>query len=118
MTPIEAIKACYLRTFDYTGRSRRSEFWWFWLYGFIILMLFAILMESKNETLGAIFGCVAFLNLFSGLAVRVRRLHDTGKSGWWMAVWIIGIIRLYLFFCFMGDSDVGDNEYGPSPKEQ
>ncbi|HEX8209800.1 MAG TPA: DUF805 domain-containing protein [Longimicrobium sp.] len=52
-----------------------------------------------------------------GLSVTVRRLHDTGKSGWWMLINLIPLIGFIVFLVFMfQDSQMGDNEYGPNPK--
>lgn len=113
---INAIKICYMRSFDYENRASRSEFWWFWLYCFVILVLTIVASENKIDYLSVLFGVLAVGNIIPGIAVRVRRLRDVGTSGWWILGWPIGIIRIWLFFKFMGESDYGENEFGPAPR--
>ncbi len=115
MGPFEAVKLCYKRTFEYNGRSSRSEFWWFWLYGTVIIVLLCVFAANEIPLLAGCFGIIAVVNVLPGISVRVRRLHDVGKSGWWMLGWCVGLIRLYLFICFMESSDYGENEYGQNP---
>ena len=107
---IDAIKICYKRSFDYESRATRSEFWWFWLYCFVILILTIVASENNIEFLSILFKAVVVCNIIPGIAVRVRRLRDVGTNGWWILGWPIGIIRILLFFEFMGESDYGENE--------
>ena len=113
---INAIKICYKRSFDYESRASRSEFWWFWLYGVVILVLTIVASENKIDFLSVLFGVLAVGNIIPGIAVRVRRLRNVGTSGWWILGWPIGIIRIWIFFKFMGESDYGENEFGPAPR--
>ena len=99
---------------DFSGRARRSEYWWFVLATAIVdLVLQAIGRGVGNQFLYYIF---ALAVLVPGLAVAVRRLHDTGRSGWWLliAFTIVGIIVLIVWYATEGES--GTNQYGPSPK--
>jgi len=99
----------------FTGRARREEFWMFFLFNFIAAAIFA--------ALDALLG-VEFLSLLYSLAVllptigvSIRRLHDTGRSGWWILlnlIPLIGFIVLLVFF--VQDSQPGSNEHGPNPK--
>ncbi len=109
-------KDAFQRYADFEGRSRRSAFWYFILFN----GLAAIAANLIDELVGdyPIFGLVYFLAaLIPFIAVAVRRLHDTGKSGWWMLLYLtgIGIIVLIVFWCI--DSTPGENQFGPNPKE-
>ncbi|MCL1074483.1 DUF805 domain-containing protein [Shewanella dokdonensis] len=100
---------------DFTGRTRRRNFWMYVLiYNIISLILSAIDVASNSNWLGIVYGLVLLL---PSLAVTARRLHDTGRSGWWQLLWlipIVGWIVVVVFLC--QDSDAGDNEYGSNPK--
>jgi uncharacterized membrane protein YhaH (DUF805 family) len=132
-----AIKTCYKKSFTFSGRATRSEYWWFALFqallgigGTIWFMsyLFAnpqILEDMKySGTLPAgfmnnfwIFTAAHFLLFFMpSLSAMVRRLHDTDRSGWWyfiMFVPLIGGIWMLVLLCLPGSN--GRNTYGPDP---
>ena len=92
----EAVKICWEKYSDFTGRARRSEYWWFCLFSTIVLLLpfivLAICFASDSTVIGviaAIVICIIALALIvPSLSVQTRRLHDTGRSGWWI-VWNI-----------------------------
>ena len=89
----------------FEGRARRSEYWFFTLFAMIMAVIPIVNLFA---------GIALFI---PGLSVAVRRLHDTGRSGWWLLLGclpIIGTIILIIFFVI--DSEPGDNEYGPNPK--
>ncbi len=106
---------------DFNGRASRSEFWWFALFSDIIGAIFYVLMlVFADSTLGImIYG----LNVIVGLALllpsfglAVRRLHDIGRSGWWLLIGLIplvGMIILIVWFC--KESQMETNEYGEVP---
>lgn len=107
----------------FTGRSRRTEFWFFALFNFI----FAIAAMVLDMILGITFGGIGYgpiyviyvlAMLIPGIAVAVRRLHDVGKSGFMLFIAIIPIIgAIWLLVLYVTDSMPGDNEYGPNPKD-
>ena len=99
----------------FSGRARRSEYWMFFLFNMIASMvLFAVDAVAGTIFLGTIYAVAAFI---PGLAVTVRRLHDTGKSGWWLLIGLIPVIGTIALIVFMfQDSQPGDNQYGPNPK--
>ncbi len=112
-----------LKNFSFEGRASRKEFWSFFFINYSILVvlgLYAVnsMIEQKEDVTGiVIFGIYLFATFVQGLAVFVRRLHDTGRSGWWVllnAIPNIGIVILLIFCCF--DSQEGSNEYGENPK--
>jgi uncharacterized membrane protein YhaH (DUF805 family) len=110
---------------QFTGRSRRKEYWMFTLFNIIICcVLYAGLLVgfvAGQRMIGILFGCVyaayALAILVPGIAVSIRRLHDINKSGWWMLIALVplvGGIVLLVLMCIEGDP--GPNLYGPNPK--
>ena len=103
------------------GRARRSEYWYFSLFNFIIafaigFLLTPILGPTISIRIGYIYGFAVFI---PSVAVGVRRLHDIGKSGWFILLSLIplvGPIVLLIFYCM--DSEPGENQWGPNPKEE
>lgn len=100
----------------FQGRARRKEYWMFVLFNIIISIVLGIIeaIIGTNQVLAFIYSLAILL---PSLAVAFRRLHDTGKSGWWLLIGLIpliGSIILLVFFCT--DSDANDNQYGPNPK--
>jgi uncharacterized membrane protein YhaH (DUF805 family) len=110
-----AVRTCLTQYAGFSGRARRSEYWWFALFSFLVYLVASLL----DAGIGAqVFGVIAALGLLlPTLAVGCRRLHDTGRSGWW---WLIGLVPfaggivLLVFACL--DSEPGPNRFGPSPK--
>jgi uncharacterized membrane protein YhaH (DUF805 family) len=105
MTFTEAIKSAWDKYWVLDGRARRSEYWFFVLLTIVLSWI-------------PIVNFIAWIVLFiPGITVAVRRLHDTGRTGWWLLLIFlpfIGPIILIIFYLI--DSDPGDNEYGPNPK--
>ena len=119
---------------NFNGRARRKEYWmftlFFFLITFVIYFLFALLAFfmagdlinlMDTEWFPVVFGfslIIYFLiHLVPSIAVTVRRLHDTGKSGWlYLLTFIpyIGSLIIFIFTVIQGDK--GDNKYGPDPK--
>lgn len=106
----------------FTGRARRSEYWFFtlfnMLFGIIAMVLDNVLGIAINEVgYGPIYGIYALSVLIPGLGVTVRRLHDVGKSGWMALIVLIPLIgSIWLLVLLATDSVSGANEYGPNPK--
>lgn len=102
----------------FEGRARRSEYWYFLLFNFIVLATLLILGSLINDSLGLILyiGYV-LVSFVPNLALSVRRLHDVGKSGWFLFIALIPLIGgIWLIVLNCTDSDPGENEYGPNPK--
>ena len=106
----------------FSGRSPRKEFWMFTLIYLIIGFVAGIIdsalfgATAGGETIGIVGGIVALAHLIPSIAVGVRRLHDIGRTGWWMLIAFIpllGFIVLLVFFCF--NSEEGENQYGLHP---
>jgi len=100
----------------FDGRARRKEYWMFVLFN----MVFAFVLGFLDGILSAGF-LVVFYSLavlLPSIAVAVRRLHDVGKSGWFLFIGLIPIIGgIWLLVLYCIDGDVGENKYGPNPKE-
>jgi len=116
----DAVKICFNKYVDFNGRARRSEFWWWVLFTFLLgivaSIIDAILGTRSSSGTGLIQTLVQLAVLLPSLAVGARRLHDTGRSGWWQLLWIaiiVGWIFLIIWYCQDSHSD---NKYGPSPK--
>jgi uncharacterized membrane protein YhaH (DUF805 family) len=106
----------------FSGRARRAEYWMFVLINFIIsAVLFVVdsaLGFNSGGSVGVLGGIYSLAVLLPSLAVTCRRLHDTGRSGWWMLIGIIPIIGAIILIVFLvQDSNAGGNDYGPNPKQ-
>ncbi|MES9682704.1 hypothetical protein CN514_03690 [Bacillus sp. AFS001701] len=100
----------------FNGRARRTEYWMFFLFNAIITIILSIL-QSIADIDNILTGIYGLLTILPSLAVGARRLHDSGRSGWWLLIGIIpfiGTIILIIFFCL--DSEEGDNRFGANPK--
>lgn len=101
---------------NFNGRARRKEYWMFIL--FCIILAFITIIIDKMIGSPLVITAILVLALFlPSLAVTVRRLHDTSKSGWWVLLQFIPYIGgiIILVFCVM-DSTPGSNQYGENPK--
>lgn len=109
------------RYVQFEGRARRKEYWYFVLFSIIASLLLSGIDRALHTTSGNGSGVLSSLYslavLLPSIAVGVRRLHDTSRTGWWILIGlipIVGFIVLLVFFC--QDSDAGTNAYGPNPK--
>jgi uncharacterized membrane protein YhaH (DUF805 family) len=100
----------------FSGRARRKEFWMFYLISQVISILLMFLggVTGVFMIVYYIFNLVILIPL---IAVAVRRLHDTGRSGWWFLLSLTGIGLIVLIIFWALDSEPGQNKYGPNPKE-
>lgn len=117
----------------FSGRARRKEYWMFTLFNtiaFILLYIIASIFAEVGGDVGAGIGLL-LLSIYSlgtllpSLAVTVRRLHDTGRSGWWLLILLIPFVGSIVLLIFMGsdsqtgnslDHTAGRNQYGENPK--
>ena len=99
----------------FEGRAQRSEFWFFTLF-YIIFLIVASLIDSAIGL--PILTIIVMLGLIiPSISVSVRRLHDTGRSGWWYLLSFVPLLGLVLLAFFIFDSQPGNNDYGSNPKE-
>lgn len=131
MTFAQAVSTCFRKYADFTGRAQRSEYWYFALFLFLvelgILLALAISIgmlrqtsygtaELVSQTLSAFYALFVMATLIPTLAAGVRRLHDTGQSGWWLLIAFIPLAGpILLLVRLVRPGDVGSNAYGPDP---
>jgi uncharacterized membrane protein YhaH (DUF805 family) len=117
MTFLDAVCRCFALYATFAGRARRSEFWFFWLFNLLAHGVAGILdaaLFSVDAPLNAI---VSLVLLVPNLAVAVRRLHDVGRSGWWLLILLvplIGIVVLLIWYLSRGED--GPNRFGTDPR--
>ena len=131
---------------QFSGRASRSEFWFFVLFNLIVSIIFAILDSvlgtgytyevttntlatatteaasvNVTQTIGYLQSLYGLAVLIPSIAVSIRRLHDIGKSGWWILLSVIPLVNIIgvfvLIYFYVQDSQPGENEYGSNPKE-
>ena len=116
----QAIAACFSKYADFHGRAARPEYWWFALFNALASILASIV--DKN-VIGDVIGVpvvqaiVALALVVPTVAVAVRRLHDTDRSGWWLLIAfvpLIGAILLLVWFCSRGTT--ASNRFGAEPQ--
>ena len=106
----------------FEGRARRKEYWFFALFNFFAIAVLSVvdmLFGNFNVQLelGLLSGAYALVILIPSLSVSVRRLHDTGRSGWWALVNFLPLVGWIVMAVFAAlDSEPGANRYGPNPK--
>ncbi len=111
----EAVRSVLTKYADFSGRARRSEFWWFYLFNFLV----SIVASIVDQVIGfpALQIVVGLGLLIPGLAVGARRLHDTDRSGWWQLIAfvpLVGIILLIVWWATEGHPR--PNRFGAPPK--
>jgi uncharacterized membrane protein YhaH (DUF805 family) len=124
MSFTSAVRSVLSRYVQFGGRARRAEYWWFVLFTVLVGIVTSILDSALGTDFegsamsGGLFGLIANLALLlPSLAVAVRRLHDTDRSGWWILIGLIPLIgAIVLLVFFVQDGTSGPNRFGPSPK--
>ena len=120
-----------VRYFDFSGRSRRKEYWMFALLNLIIMTIFVTILLTLGYSLDpyaatggaamwlvmAVLGIYSLLILIPSIAVQVRRFHDQDKSGWFVLINFVPYIGALIVLVFMLlEGTRGPNKYGPDPK--
>jgi len=107
MTLTESVETCFKKYATFEGTARRSEYWWFFLFNFVVSMVLALMVPKVSYV-------YSLLVLLPGIAVTTRRLHDTDRSGWWQLISFVpfvGIVVMIVFLC----QDSRPNRYGAAP---
>jgi uncharacterized membrane protein YhaH (DUF805 family) len=122
MSPGQAVSSVFSKYATFSGRARRSEYW-YWILFVVLLTAVAAVLDNvlkltiSNLPYGWLYVVVSLALVIPTIAVTFRRLHDTDRSGWWWALTLVcgigGII--VLVFCLI-DGTPGPNKYGDSPK--
>jgi uncharacterized membrane protein YhaH (DUF805 family) len=106
----------------FEGRARRKEYWFFALFNFLALVVLTVVdmaIGTFNEQaeIGLFGGIYLLAVLIPSIAVTVRRLHDTDRSGWWILLNFIPVVGSIVIMVFaVLDSQPGGNRFGPNPK--
>jgi len=109
MTFTQSIKLCFEKYADFNGRAKRPEYWWFFLFLFLLGAVTGAVSEALN-------GIVALATIIPSLAVGARRLHDINRSGWWQLLWFIPIIGWIVVIIFLAqEGESTDNQFGAMP---
>lgn len=111
---IAAYKDAWVNWKNFSGRSRRSAYWYAFLANMIVAFVLGFL-SGLVDVLSILTSLYSLAFLVPSIALAVRRLHDTGHSGWWYLIALTGIGCIVLLIWFCQDSQP-DNQYGPSPK--
>ena len=113
----EAVRSVFSKYFDFSGRALRSEYWYFMLFSILIGFATGIidLIFSYSVGYGPISLIVSVVVFFPSISVAARRLHDSGRTGWWqlLPLTVIGIPVLLYWFIKKGDQS--ENRYGMPP---
>jgi uncharacterized membrane protein YhaH (DUF805 family) len=120
---IQAVGSAYSNYFNFRGRARRSEYWWFNVFLFLVVFVGVILTalvggrgSSANVAFSGFIAAFYLLSAIPALSVSVRRLHDIDRSGWWLLLGFVPFGGIVLLFWSLLDSQEGPNKYGPDPK--
>jgi len=120
MSFTDAVRTCLSKYVDFSGRARRSEYWWFALFvilaGAVGAILDGLFGTRSDLGTGVVQGLINLALLLPGLAVAVRRLHDTGRTGWWILIGLVPLVGWIVLLVFYVQDSVPDNEHGPNPK--
>ena len=107
----------------FDGRARRKEYWMFLLINILVSVVLIAIDNligtfSHQASFGLLQGLYSLALLIPSIAVTVRRLHDTGRTGWWILISLVPLIGGIILLIFMVlESEPGTNQYGPNPKE-
>lgn len=116
MSFTEAVRVVFSKYATFAGRAQRPEYWWFALFGFLVSIVAAIVDAILGT--GYLVQILVILPLvLPGIAVAVRRLHDTGRSGGWYFISFIPFVGAIVMIVFLVQKSDGDNDYGPSPTQ-
>ena len=115
MSPATAVKTCLRKYVDFSGRASRSEFWWFVLF-YVLAGAVAFGVDAAARTPGIIYLVVVLGLVLPGLSAEFRRLHDTGRSGWWILISLVPLIgSIWLLVLLASSGHATANRYGEPP---
>ncbi len=114
MSFADAVRDGLSKYVKFTGRSSRAAYWWFYLFGIVVLVA-ALIIDVVLGTAYVFYGLAALALLLPNLAVLVRRLHDTGHSGWWVLIAILPLIGAIVLLVFTLQGSAAPNQWGSGP---
>lgn len=98
VTPLEAIKTCFIQFADFSGKATRFEYWWFFLFVLLTTAVATIIHDRAYQI-------VAVIMLLPFIAVRSRRLNDIGRSGWWQLLFLVPFGQIVVFYFLAEESN-------------
>lgn len=101
----------FSKYFDFSGRATRSSYWGFFLTNFLI---YIVLNLISVNLITAIYSLAIFI---PSISYATRRLHDTGRSGWWQLLSLIPVVGVIVVIVFLALPAEGDNKYGEAPSK-
>lgn len=114
---LDAIRLFFTNYAKFSGRSRRSEYWYAWLFTWLVSTALNFLARESGDLFSMILTLWSLATLVPGLAIAFRRLHDVGRSGLYLLWGLLPIIGwIMLIVQYAKDSEPGANQYGPNPK--
>lgn len=100
----------------FAGRAGRKEYWYFVLINIFVNVLLGVIAAISSKAGGVLLGLYTVAVLVPWLAITVRRLHDTNRSGWWFFAGLIPVVGSIVLLVFMVQgSQPNENQYGPIP---
>ena len=90
----DAIRVCFMKYADFTGRAKRPEYWWYVLF----IVVVSIVLSMVSNVLSGIF---SLATLVPSIAAAARRLHDTNRSGWWQLISLVPVIGIIVLIVFL-----------------
>ncbi|WP_026437950.1 DUF805 domain-containing protein [Acidovorax sp. JHL-9] len=102
---VQAIQSCLGQYATFSGRASRSEYWWFFLFQVIVMIVASLLGDM-------VYALASLALLLPALAVGTRRLHDIGRTGWWQLLLLSGIGFLVLLYWWVQPGEASSNTYG------
>lgn len=125
MTFTESVKSCFSNALNFSGRAPRSEYWFFVLFMFLVYFVINILFvtvsvamfdvvnpESIYVLVLAVYTLVGLVLFFPFLSAAIRRLHDTGRSGWWVLIPLLPLVGIIWYIVLMCKESDEENDYG------
>lgn len=112
----DAVKTALSKYIVFSGRARRSEYWFFTLF-LVVVYIVAAIIDSVLGTYPLLYSLVAAGFFLPSIAVSVRRLHDTDRSGWLLLLGLIPLVGFIILIVWAASDSKPANQYGPNPKE-
>jgi uncharacterized membrane protein YhaH (DUF805 family) len=105
----------YKRYADFSGRATRTQYWMFIL---IYMIIYFVLVAIDSFVLGmpALSSIFTLASIIPSISIAARRLHDTGRTGWWQLIVFLPLIGAIVLLVFLVMDSEGDNNFGPNPK--
>lgn len=90
----DSIKICFTKYADFSGRASRPEYWWFFLFNFLVSAALAMFSQGLSSLF-------SLATLVPRLAAGARRLHETNRSGWWQLLWLVPVVGWIVIIIFL-----------------